>query len=66
METYEQMNKDNNNEYFKYITAKLYDNVLEEVYFRAEEKLKEQSNIYHGLKLIQNFESKYFEFPKNI
>lgn len=67
MDTYEQFNKLNNQEQIKYIVSKLYDDILQEIYYEITEKLDTFKNIsfYDAFRIIENMEKKTMNIPRN-
>lgn len=68
MDTYEQFNKLNSQEQTKYVIAKLYDDILYEIYYEIAEKLNSFKGglpFYKSFKIMEQIEKRSMEIPRN-
>lgn len=67
MNTYEQINKQGKQEQIKYTLSKMYEGILDEIYYEITEKINKfkDLSLYSSFKIIQNFENQTMEIPRD-
>lgn len=66
MDTYEQIDKLGFQEQLRYMISKLYDSVVDEIFYEVRTKIAKYKHIslHNALKIIEKYEDRY-KFPKN-
>ncbi|AYV75748.1 MAG: hypothetical protein Terrestrivirus3_17 [Terrestrivirus sp.] len=67
MDTYEQLGKQNLQEQIRFIVSKLYDDILNELYYEITEKISsfKEISLYNAFKIIESREKQTIEIPRD-